>query len=306
MAAKGVQSASSSSVATTPYQHQPLSPLSLVLYSQRTQAPEFCDVVLKCGPETSHVHGCVLAARSEVLEKVIRQLSGAAAAGAGGGGGGNGRPAKVQLDVDGLFSGIEPLFQDIVTYLYLGQRPANIGEEEMKIAHRRLGLKFDIVKSSAATADASVAVAVKSLVAGSSQGSGVVTASKDEIPMDFSICSKCDLLFISKEEYLAHAEHNCARKFSCKACGAMFTRVQSLLEHLVEVRHGETVCSVCDHVTHSSQEMEQHVREHLRTPGKPYLCLQCDSRFGTRNGLLMHIPKHSAETPFVCQICSKG
>ena len=130
----------------------------------------------------------------------------------------------------------------------------------------------------------------------------VATGSVDDAPMDFSFCAKCGLLFISKDEYDAH---NCSKKFTCKTCGDMFARVQQLLEHLLEVRHGETVCSVCDHAV-SAAEMEAHIRDHLLVPGKPYLCLQCESRFASRSGLQNHVPKHSAETPFVCQICFKG
>jgi hypothetical protein len=226
----------------------------------------------------------------------------------------------VQLDVDGLFVGVEHLFQDVVTYLYLGQRPANATDDEMTTVQKRLGIKVDqqartgeqqlcsladILVTPAAT-DAVIKQPPTAFVANETAPIEAKTEGDDEVPMDYSICHKCDLLFISKDEYLAHQEHNCAKKFTCKSCGAMFTRVQSMLEHLLEVRHGETVCSLCDHVTLSSTEMEAHFHDHLRTPGKPYVCLQCDSRYASRNGLLMHIPKHSAETPFVCPICSKG
>ena len=290
-----------------------LPPLAPLLYSQRTSAPEFCDVELKCGSEVISAHGCVLAARSDVLERNLRHASAATA--------GMARPTKVQLDVGLLFAGIEHLFQDVVSYLYLGQRPANAADGEMRVLGQKLGLKSDFfltqqqhaqiqqepaafqlakpVDQMAVPKETSSTVAAAAAAADAPSATSI---SADDAPMDFSFCAKCGLLFISKDEYDAH---NCSKKFTCKTCGDMFARVQQLLEHLLEVRHGETVCSVCDHVV-SSSEMEAHIRDHLLVPGKPYLCLQCESRFASRSGLQNHVPKHSAETPFVCQICFKG
>ena len=290
------------------------SPMSLptlapLLYRQRTSAPEFCDVELKCGVELISAHGCVLAARSDVLERSLRHGSAAAA--------GMARPTKVQLDVGPVFGGIEHLFQDFVSYLYLGQRPANATDVEMRILGQKLGLKSDFflaqqqsaqIQQEPATfqpAKPAEPMALPPKEPSSSSTAAVTAAASgpvDDAPMDFSFCAKCGLLFISKDEYDAH---NCAKKFTCKTCGDMFARVQQLLEHLLEVRHGETVCSVCDHAV-SAAEMEAHIRDHLLVPGKPYLCLQCESRFASRSGLQNHVPKHSAETPFVCQICFKG
>ena len=287
-----------------------LPPIAPLLYSQRTSAPEFCDVELKCGVEMISAHGCVLAARSDVLERNLRHASVATA--------GMVRPTKVQLDVGLLFAGIEHLFQDVVSYLYLGQKPANATDGEMRILGQKLGLKSDFFLSQQRSTQTQQEPAAFQLakpveqLAGPKESSSTAAAtataataasgSVDDAPMDFSFCAKCGLLFISKDEYDAH---NCAKKFTCKTCGDMFARVQQLLEHLLEVRHGETVCSVCDHVV-SSVEMEAHIRDHLLVPGKPYLCLQCESRFASRSGLQNHVPKHSAETPFVCQICFKG
>ena len=280
--------------------------LAPLLYSQRTSAPEFCDVELKCGVEVISAHGCVLAARSDVLERNLRHASVATA--------GMARPNKVSLDVGMLFAGIEHLFQDVVSYIYLGQKPANATDGEMRILGQKLGLKSDFFLSQQQEQSSQIQqepaaafqlgkpveqMAPKETSSAAAIASGSVV---DDAPMDFSFCAKCGLLFISKDEYDAH---NCAKKFTCKTCGDMFARVQQLLEHLLEVRHGETVCSVCDHVV-SSAEMEAHIRDHLLVPGKPYLCLQCESRFASRSGLQNHVPKHSAETPFVCQICFKG
>ena len=129
---------------------------------------------------------------------------------------------------------------------------------------------------------------------------------ESQVKFDISSCHRCDLLFMSKEEFLGHRQLNCSRKFTCKTCGAMFTKVQSLLEHLTEVRHGETLCSVCNFATESSTDMELHIGTHALEPKRPFFCLQCDNRFAVKSGLVQHLPKHSSETPFVCQICTRG
>ncbi len=58
---------------------------------------------------------------------------------------------------------------------------------------------------------------------------------KPPVQMDISFCPKCNLLFISKDEFLTHRMMDCTRKFTCKTCSAMFTRVQGLMEHLVSL-----------------------------------------------------------------------
>jgi len=79
-----------------------------------------------------------------------------------------------------------------------------------------------------------------------------------------SFCHRCDLLFVSKEEYDAHKTLGCSRKFTCRICGSMFSRVQFLLDHLAEVRHGETICSICpDFEAQTPQQFEEHLAKHL-------------------------------------------
>ena len=82
----------------------------------------------------------------------------------------------------------------------------------------------------------------------------------DEV-MDLSLCPQCNMLFVSREEFLAHTKAKCARKLTCYTCGKLFTRVQGLATHLVEVRHGETICSICGHEGESQKEAEIHIGE---------------------------------------------
>ena len=81
----------------------------------------------------------------------------------------------------------------------------------------------------------------------------------DEFHMDLSLCPQCNMLFVSREEFLAHTKAKCARKLTCYTCGKLFTRVQGLASHLVEVRHGEIICSICGHEGESQKEAEIHI-----------------------------------------------
>ena len=127
----------------------------------------------------------------------------------------------------------------------------------------------------------------------------------DEV-MDLSICPQCNMLFVSREEFLAHTKAKCARKLTCYTCGKLFTRVQGLATHLVEVRHGETICSICGHEGESQKDAEIHIRKHAMDHDRPYFCVTCDARFSTRKKWENHLPKHSSEAPFVCKECGKG
>ena len=124
--------------------------------------------------------------------------------------------------------------------------------------------------------------------------------------MDLSICPQCNMLFVSKEEFLAHSKVKCAKRLTCYTCGQFFTRVQGLANHLVEVRHGEMVCSICGFEGESQKDAEIHIAKHASDMEKPYFCTFCDLRFSTRKRWEKHLPKHSNEAPFVCKECGKA
>ena len=77
--------------------------------------------------------------------------------------------------------------------------------------------------------------------------------------MNMSICPQCNMLFVSKDEFLAHTKVKCARKLTCYTCGKLFNRVQGLALHLIEIRHGETVCSICGYEGESQKDAEMHI-----------------------------------------------
>ena len=129
---------------------------------------------------------------------------------------------------------------------------------------------------------------------------------EENISMDLSICPQCNMLFVSKEEFLAHSKVKCAKRLTCYTCGQFFTRVQGLANHLVDVRHGEMVCSICGFEGESQKDAEIHIAKHAADMDKPYFCTFCDLRFSTRKRWEKHLPKHSNEAPFVCKDCGKA
>ncbi len=288
--------------------------LLAALESQRSSGSPLCDVLVKCGQMTSPAHSCVLAAASGFFQRVLNKMS--REEGQSDGERQQMRQARL-LEVGDLFVGVEHLFHDILTFLYLGRQGVALNEEVISSLAAKLDLrpwkeakgteggKFS--QSSVAAMSKSVAEASKRAKKREEPDSvAPFFETGDNCKMDVSFCRKCDLLFISKEEFVAHRMLDCTRKFTCRTCGSMFTRVQSLLDHLAEVRHGETICSVCMLALPSSTEMEAHLARHLAQRERPYFCPKCESRFATRNALDQHLPKHSSETPFICQVCNKG
>ena len=78
-----------------------------------------------------------------------------------------------------------------------------------------------------------------------------------------SSCTKCNLFFMNQPELVAHKKlRSCSRKFTCQACGKIYTSVKLLVSHLVEAQHGETVCSVCNFAVEAQEDMENHIQRH--------------------------------------------
>ncbi len=274
----------------------------------------FCDVLVKCGQQTSPAHSCVLAAASGFFHRVLVKMRRTGDVEAP-----QRHSSLLLLEVDDLFVGVEHLFLDILSFLYLGRQGPALNEEVLGSLAAKLDLrpwkKAKRMEEEEAREKGKSQVEKKKRRKTSRRQEEEQKEEEevesflgmgDDCKMDISFCRKCDLLFISKEEFLAHRMLDCTRKFTCKTCGSMFTRVQSLLEHLAEVRHGETICSVCLLALPSSVEMEAHLARHLARTDRPYFCHKCESRFATINALAQHLPKHSSETPFVCQVCNKG
>ena len=78
-----------------------------------------------------------------------------------------------------------------------------------------------------------------------------------------SSCAKCNLYFMNQSELMAHKKlRTCSRKFTCQACGKLYTSVKLLVSHLVDAQHGGTVCSVCNFAVEALEDMENHIQRH--------------------------------------------
>lgn len=281
------------------------------LRRQRSLTSPFCDVLVRCGNVTLATHGSVLAAVSRFFEKILVV-------------GNNPNCTSLNhqklVDLTSMFVGIESHFPEVIDSLYLGRLvwPGG-GNQLLKTVYENLELKVSFVEDQALISDLPpqnnqmVVVGTQDIVLTTvalDQGLGSDLNLKPrpgkEVRMDISVCPKCDLLFMSKEEFLSHKSCHCARKIICQTCGATFPRVQTLLTHLIEVRHGEMECSACSYSAKSQKDLEGHLNRHVQVMDKPYFCTHCEARFSTRKRWLQHLPKHSTEAPFVCGTCGKA
>ena len=305
------------------------------LRQQRKAADPACDVVLRCGSTSSvAVHSCVLAAVSRFFHRLVQSRR-------------PGGTLDVDVGDLFRAGGLEPHFPALVDALYEGKRlvsrqvnvnkalgqvyaalelDPSIGFEalELNIAPQRVIVTPPAAAVVTATPTAFIpepkslpqeqpqqhqngAVMLKQAAPPPNVLAPTAVARNKEVAMDVSICSKCNLFFMSKEEFISHRKlRTCSRKFTCQPCGSIFNRVQALITHLADVRHGETVCSVCHFAAESQSAQENHIRKHKEDLTRPYFCHSCESRFSTRKRWDQHLPKHSTEAPHICQICNKG
>ena len=183
----------------------------------------------------------------------------------------------VSIDVGKLFRGIESLFPIVIDSLYTGVQVVSPQELTNKLLDSvynslQLQLPFSIPFIEKPITNPTTTLIVTNTLhstrlesndtkdqASNDNAQHVIKNAEDEAAMHCSICPQCNMLFISEEEFLAHTKVKCARKLTCFTCGKFFTRVQMLAMHLTEVRHGETVCSICGFEGESQKDAEIHI-----------------------------------------------
>ena len=164
-----------------------------------------------------------------------------------------------------LFRGIEDLLPIVIDSLYTGVQvvsPDVVTDNLLASAYEGLDLQLPFVKPKIDQTLKNQTIVVQQAATSTSEVFEEVKESIDA-PMDLSICPHCNMLFVSREEFLAHTKLKCSRKLTCYTCGKLFTRVQGLANHLVDVRHGETVCSICGHEEASQKEAEAHINRYV-------------------------------------------
>lgn len=213
----------------------------------------------------------------------------------------------VSIDVSKLFRGIESLFPIVIDSLYSGTQvvsPQELTNSLLTSVYSSFELQIPFSKPQ--IQQIQIEPIHPEIQNEPLLPKEELNEIEEESSMNLSICPQCNMLFVSEEEFLAHTKVKCARKLTCYTCGKLFNRVQGLALHLTEVRHGETVCSICGYEGESQKDAEIHINKHAADTEQPYFCVFCDVRFSTRKRWEKHLPKHSAEAPFVCKDCGKA
>ncbi len=248
-----------------------------------------CDVILRCGGIATQAHSSILASVSKYFERILTDRQSGL------------QPipssSLVAIDVTKLFRGIESLFPIVIDSLYTGVQvvsPQELTNSLLNLVYTNLELQLPFTRPHIEQQPVIINPDLQS------------KENLKDASMNFSLCPHCNVLFASQEEFSSHTKNKCTRKLSCYTCGKLFNRVQALALHLTEIRHGETVCSVCGYEGESQKEAENHINKHAMDQEKPYFCVLCDARFTTRKRWEKHMPKHSTEAPFICTDCGKG
>ena len=156
----------------------------------------------------------------------------------------------VSVDVAKLFRGIETLFPIVIDSLYNGIQvvsPQEVTNSLLSSVYLRLELQLPFTTPQIEHKPPTTVIVSRN------------NEDNNEASMNMSICPQCNMLFVSKDEFLAHSKVKCARKLTCYTCGKLFHRVQGLALHLVDVRHGETVCSICAYEGEAQKDAEIHI-----------------------------------------------
>ena len=119
-------------------------------------------------------------------------------------------------------------------------------------------------------------------------------------------CSKCNITSSQEEMRLHKKTHATEASFPCDVCDSKFLQVTKLLKHIDNAGHIGLNCGICHSKTKTEVEMLKHLESCHRTPGRPFNCQFCDTKFRSNRELGLHILKHSDNHPFICTICQKG
>jgi len=110
---------------------------------------------------------------------------------------------------------------------------------------------------------------------------------------------------MSGEEAIQHKKTHSENSFKCNVCGESFLQVTKLLKHVDGEQHVSLLCGICQFEAGDESEMLDHLDCH-RTPGRPFSCQYCQSKFRSKRELGLHVLKHTDQAPYVCNICQKG
>ncbi|XP_046382752.1 zinc finger protein 585A-like [Ischnura elegans] len=124
------------------------------------------------------------------------------------------------------------------------------------------------------------------------------------------ICSVCGKSFFSKSDLSYHMIRHEEPKVPCPMCGILFTRKIFMLYHM---RRHRVACEICGEVFENTPLLVEHQKVHAKEGNIPPSdhpefpkCHICGKQFLRIMQLRHHLPLHSEERPFQCNLCDKS
>ena len=125
-----------------------------------------------------------------------------------------------------------------------------------------------------------------------------------------TICNRCNKVFKTKTDCLAHVRVRHGSLIACEMCGKIFTKAANLEQH-INVVHTKTLqfkCDQCSKTYSSRQPLNIHKRNHTHT-SRDIQCDQCPMAFNTKEKLHQHfVNVHKKVKPIQCDFkdCEKS
>ena len=118
-------------------------------------------------------------------------------------------------------------------------------------------------------------------------------------------CGYCEAKFTTFSEKIRHERyrHTLERKYQCSFCDYKFVELGKLRRH-IRAHTGERPyqCPQCSSAFADSFKLQRHIRVH--TGEKPYQCSFCNKSFSQSNSLKSHVKIHTNQKEVIpCELC---
>ncbi|KAG5876662.1 hypothetical protein JTB14_027139 [Gonioctena quinquepunctata] len=136
-----------------------------------------------------------------------------------------------------------------------------------------------------------------------------------ERPKEKYTCPTCSMVLNSRKCYLKHTQLHEGNVHQCEQCPKVFSRKDTLKEHIRKTHHGEeATCEICKKVVKSKKLLKHHMETHDE---KKLKCTECPAAFKQNKNLRRHIKLchmlnkeiqslfSDTEKPYSCPKCDK-
>lgn len=113
-------------------------------------------------------------------------------------------------------------------------------------------------------------------------------------------------LSVQQRQQVADIPEGFKNLFFCQYCDTAYVEHDDCLEH--EASHDSLnphQCNFCSFSCGSRNTIIAHIKE-CHEPEKPFICMQCNKKFGRRSDLKKHSIVHTGIRPFSCPVCGKN